>query len=268
MSGSNKRAIISKTSPEAVETQVRFQTKRFDSLIFDKGYEVWIDKAFKCPCSVKGAGQPLSDCKNCLGIGWVFTNRVETRIAVQSINVNVNYENWTKSVAGTAKITARAVDKLAFMDRIILKDVEGYYNEILRVKKIQEDGVEVEKFFTNYGIISIEDIMCFVDSDSELMYLKEGVDYELSETNDTEIKIINASLKGIELVATIRYRHFQTYHMIDLNRDITKVREKECLTDENLKNMPIMGIARKAHYLFDNNKFEESSELIDNTKGV
>jgi hypothetical protein len=29
-----------------------------------------------------------------------------------------------------------------------------------------------------------------------------------------------------------------------------------------------MGFARKAHYLFDNEKYKESSELIDNTRNL
>lgn len=270
MSGSNKKAIVQKTPAESVEYQVRFEAQRFDSLVFDKGYEVWIDRAFRCPCSVKGAGQPLSNCKNCLGIGWIFTNRIETRVAMQAMKADIRYENWTKNTAGTAKITARAIDKLAFMDRVILKDVEGYFNEILRSKKVTNDqDVEETLFFTNYGIIEIENLMVFVSSDEKLLYLEQGTDYELDSNNDTTIKVINPALVDLELTATIRYRHFQTYHIIDMNRDIIKVREKNCsLPDEQLRNMPIMGIARKAHYLFDNLKYEESENLLDNTEEV
>jgi hypothetical protein len=54
--------------------------------------------------------------------------------------------------------------------------------------------------------------------------------------------------------------------MIDLNRDIVKVRTKEAnAPNEELKEMPIMGMARKAHYLFDNVKYDESQRLIENS---
>lgn len=268
MSGSNPKAIIQKTPAETVEHQVRFETQRFDSLVFDKGYEVWIDRAFKCPCSVKGTGQPLVDCRNCLGKGWVFTNRIETRIALQTIRADIRYDNWTQNTAGTARVTARAIDKLAFMDRIILQDVEGYYNEILRSRAHTAgvSGVYLD-LYTNYGIIEIEEIMVFVDSTTALTYLKEGVDYQLNPDNDTNIQIINQTYENESLTLTIRYKHFMTYHIIDMNRDITKVREKNCsYPEETLKNMPIAGMARKAHFLFDNLKYEESQNLIDNTK--
>jgi len=259
-----KKAVIQTTAPESVEHQVRFEPKRFDSLIFDKGYDVFIDKAYKCPCAVKGAGQALPDCDNCLGIGWLFANRTETRIAIQSIQADVKYENWTRTTAGTARVTARAVDKLAFMDRIILQDVEGYYNEILRSKKI--GGVVC--FFTNYDILQIEDIMIFEGSNTPLRYLAEGTDYSIDPNVSTKIILGSAfQLATDEIVATVRYRHLQTYHILDMNRDIVKVREKNCeKPEEQLREMPIAGIARKAHYLFDNLKYKEAVELIENDR--
>lgn len=263
------KAIVNKTPSEKVEHSVDFQPWRFNSLVFDKGYDVFIDKSFRCPCVVKGNGNPLPDCKNCLGIGWVFTNRIETRIALQSINSEIKYENWTKTTAGTATITSRASDKLKFMDRIILRNVEGYYNEILRIKDFKNESGVIEKcFFTNYEIIDIEDFMIFVGSDSNLKYLKKGIDYELDENIKTKIKIINSSLFDPNLTATITYKHFQTYHVIDMNRDIRKVDSRNCKDEKELENMPIKGIARKAHYLFDNEKFDEAKFLIDNTKEI
>jgi hypothetical protein len=254
-----KRAIVSRTPPESTEHQVRFETQRFDSLVFDKGYDVFIDKAYRCPCAVKGAGQPLISCDNCLGVGWIFTNRVETRVAVQGIKADIKYENWSKTTAGTARITARAIDKLAFMDRVILKDVEGFYNEILRTRKVANKKVG----FVEYPIIDIEDIYLFETDKTPLKKLSEGTDYFIVDESKLEFNN-DLSIKD-EMTLTIRYRHYLTYHIIDMNRDITKVREKGCLmADENLKAMPINGIMRKAHYLFDNNKYEAEGRLIEN----
>lgn len=255
-----KRAVVTKTAPESTEHQVRFQPERFDSLVFDKGYDAWVDKAYRCPCSVKGAGQPISTCDNCLGLGWVFANRIETRVVIQGMRADVRYENWTRDTTGMAKVTTRAVDKLAFMDRIILREVEGYYNEIIRTKV--KDGKVVA--YSEYPIIKIEDLMMF-ESDSEpLKYLTQDADYIV----DKENKLIfpNLSIDEESFTMTMRYRHFVTYHIIDMNRDIVKVRTKDCsASDETLIEMPINGMARKAHYLFDNNKYDEDSRLIDNS---
>ncbi len=259
-----KKAVVSKTSPEAIEHQVNFEPRRFNALVFDKGYDVYVDKAYKCPCAVKNAGQPLINCHNCLGLGWLFSNRVETNVVVQGLNVDIKYENWTKTTAGTARITARAIDRLAFMDRITLRDVEGYHNEILRSKKI--DGIVY--FFTNYELTEIEDIMLFKGNTVPLDYLEEGADYTLDPEKPYQIKM-NSQYNTLieEIVVTIRYRHLQTYHILDMNRDILKVKTKGCnKPEQELAEMPISGVARKAHYMFDNQKYEETKNLIDNTK--
>jgi len=261
MGGENfqKRATATVTPAEPAEFQVRFETQRFNALVFDKGYDVWLDRAYRCPCAVKGAGQALPSCNNCLGIGWIFTDRSETRVAIQGIKADVKYENWTKTTSGTARITARATDKLAFMDRIILKDVEGYYNEIIRVREIAGQKIG----FFEYPIIEIEDIFLFDSDKTPLKKLVKDTDY----TIEKESKIIlSASISSKpEPVISARYRHHMTYHIIDMNRDITKVREKGCLMPEEvLKEMPVAGLARKAHYLFDNMKYEEENRLIEN----
>lgn len=254
-----EKVIISSTPPEIVEHQVRFEPQRFNSLIFDKGYDVYHDKAYRCPCAVKGTGQPLMSCDNCLGVGWTFINRSETRVAIQGMKADVRYDNWTKNTAGMARITARAIDKLAFMDRIILRDVEGYYNEILRVRNYKNKIVA----FTEYPIIEIDEILLFDTDKTPLKHLKEGVDF----TVENETKITFVPKYSEDSVLSIRYRHFMTYHIIDMNRDIIKVREKNCtLSDEKLSSMPISGMIRKAHYLFDNNKYEEENRLIENSK--
>jgi hypothetical protein len=254
-----KRATATVTPAESVEHQVRFETQRFNSLVFDKGYEVWIDKAYRCPCSVKSAGQPLISCNNCLGVGWIFTDRAETRVAIQGIKADVKYENWSKTTSGTARITARAIDKLAFMDRIILKDVEGYYNEIIRTRQVANKKVA----YAEYPIISVEEIFLFESDKTPLKKLVDGTDYIIE--NESKIVFDSSISTKPELTLSIRYRHYMTYHVIDMNRDITKVREKGCMmSDEQLKEMPINGLIRKAHYLFDNMKYEAESRLIEN----
>jgi hypothetical protein len=254
-----KRAVATTTPAEPPEFQVRFESQRFNALVFDKGYEVWLDRAYRCPCSITGAGQPLVSCDNCLGVGWIFTDRSETRIAVQGIKADVKYENWSKTTAGTARITARAIDKLAFMDRIILKDVEGYYNEIIRVRNNGTTRIG----YTEYPIIEIEDIFLFDTDKTPLKRLVQGTDYTIEK--ESKIILTPAASTKPAPVLSVRYRHYMTYHIIDMNRDIMKVREKGCLMpEEMLKEMPVAGLARKAHYLFDNMKYEEEDRLIEN----
>jgi hypothetical protein len=255
---SRNKPVHTKTHPESVEHQVRFEPQRFNSLIYDKGYEVYIDRALRCPCTVKGTGQALISCNNCLGIGWIFVNRIETRMAVQQLNANVKYENWSQTTTGMAKVTSRAIDKLAFMDRIILREVEGYFNEVIRVKDYKGNKVG----FAIYEILEIESIYLFQGDKQALLPIKKS-DYTIDG-----FKIIfdpqYNSMDDINI--SIRYRHCLTFHLIDMNRDIMKVRTVDCgMPDEQLRNMPISGIARKSHYIFDNQKYEQENRLIENS---
>lgn len=264
MAPTSRKAITSVTPNETPAHQVRFAPHLFNELISDKGYDVWHDKALQCPCSVKNAGQPLPNCDNCLGTAWFFVNRSETRMAVQGMKADVRFENWTRDTAGMARVTSRAVDKLAFMDRIILKDVEGYYNEILRTKV--KNGRKV--LYTMYEVIEVESIYMFVEAKQKLKELKLDVDYTV-DNNITSMITLSEALSATitdEATITMRYRHLQTYHIIDMNRDIVKVRTKGCnLPGEQLKEMPINGMARKSHYLFDNLRSDTEGRLKDNT---
>ena len=73
------------------------------------------------------------------------------------------------------------------------------------------------------------------------------------------------SISEIPISISVRYSHFPVYHVIDVNRELMKVREsKFCgVNDEALRQMPINVLARKAHFLFDVQKWGEES--FDNT---
>lgn len=251
-----KRAVVNTTKTEPVEHQVRLQPERFDSLVFDKGYEVFIEKAYRCPCSVKGSGQPLVSCNNCLGVGWIFTDGTDTRAVIQGITAKINNENWTQTNSGFSRITVRAIDRLSFMDRITIKDLEGYFNEVVFKKKLGNKDV----FITEYPILSVESIFMFESADKPLNRLKEGEDFEIERTNIIRLlKDFNSDS------ISIRYRHSITYHVVEMTRDILRVRTKQCKDyNEELKDMPISGVIRKSHYLFENSKFYADERLINN----
>src|SRR4051812_13252767 len=118
----NNKPIKGQTPNQLIGHSVRFDPSKFNELISDKGYDVYHDKALVCPCSVKNSGSALPNCNNCLGFGFIYVDRTETRLAVQGMKADVRYENWTRDTAGMARVTARAVDKLGYMDRIILRD--------------------------------------------------------------------------------------------------------------------------------------------------
>ena len=122
-----------------------------------------------------------------------------------------------------------------------------------------------------YEPLEVFEIFMFISDDRPLKLLEKGKDYEIvanridfkSElTDEIESEDIN---KPAEMSVTIRYSHYPVYHVIDINRELMKVREsKHCsISDDKLTDMPINVTARKAHYIFDAQKYD--SILIENT---
>ena len=273
--GSGKSIITDKpvafqTPPASMTPRVGWDVNRFETLIQTQGYDAFIDRAFRCPCCDKTSGQALSTCKNCLGRGWFFVDRVETRLIAQHMDSKKQYQDWSEVNRGTASITTRGIDKLGFMDRIVLTQLEEYYSEILR--PIYYKGEIVA--YPIYEPLKIHSMYLFKSDNEPLVPLdksmytidKNRIVFNLGIQDLIEVSGFNVtSMSEIPISISVRYSHFPVYHVIDVNRELMKVREsKFCgVNDEALRQMPINVLARKAHFLFDVQKWGEES--FDNT---
>lgn len=259
---------VAQTAAQPGRPAVRWDVGRFERLIYDQGYDAYIDRAMRCPCVDKTSGQALSTCKNCLGRGWFFVDRRETRLIAQTMGTNRKYEDWSELNVGTAAITARAVDRMGFMDRVTLIDLEGYYSEILRPIIYRNELFA----YPIYEPLEVTDIFLYA-SDAEPLVPISTNDYRIDKNrivfnkelvNQVESNDPNAPAG--EIAVSIRYRHYPVYHIIDIDRELMKVREgKPCipLTEQQLTAMPIKMIGRKAQYIFGAQKYGET--LYNNT---
>lgn len=243
-----------------------FFPKRFDELIYDHGYEAYLDRALRCPCCDKATGQPSVSCQNCLGRGWFFVDRRYTRIVAQSMTNLKRYEEWSQVNKGTAKLTVRGTDKLGFMDRVVLLELEGHYSELLFPFEYNEELI----CYPIYEPLEVTDIYLYLGDGSKLL----PIPAELYKIEGNKITFDNSLLeyaspgdmndRSLGLTISIRYSYHPVYHVVDINRELMKVRDKNCAyTEEVLTQMPINVIARKAHYIFENQKFGEN--LFDNS---
>lgn len=71
---------VSLTPAQPGRPAVGWDVGRFERLIYDQGYDAYIDRAMRCPCVDKTSGQASSTCQNCYGRGWFFVNRRETAL--------------------------------------------------------------------------------------------------------------------------------------------------------------------------------------------
>ena len=240
-------AIIQATPNTSGKPRVDFDQSNYDVLIVQKGYEVYHEKAFRCPCKVKGADNWTS-CLSCGGTGWFFANKTRTSMVLQSMASRVNYKEWSQENHGQVTVTARDVEHLSYMDRIIVNTGIAYFNEIVYPIQLGT-GVVIAK--TIYDIVAIEAIFLFDSGDKPHIQLSfANGDYTISENVIT----LNTDLMTTypQLSLTVRYSHRPVYHIVDLTREAmtTKIKNNSTGTDEDT-TMPVHGIARRAHYLKD-----------------
>lgn len=269
----NRKSIISdkptavQTPPTFIENRTGWRVGDFEKLIQTHGYDVFIDRAMRCPCVDRATGQALSTCKNCLGRGWFFVNRHETRIIAQRMDNKKRYQDWSEVNQGNASITTKGIDKLGFMDRIILTQLEAYYSEILR--PIVYDGELL--VYPVYEPLYITDIFLFIGDYTKLQPIPKEM-YKIDKNKLVFdkglmeiIPVGDVNEKTPNISITVRYAYYPVYHVIDINRELMKVRESQFCSydDEQLRQMPINVTARKAHYIFDAQKF--GLESLENT---
>lgn len=258
--------VTAQTPPSNTLPKVGWDVNRFNGLIQNHGYDVYIEKALRCPCVDRATGQALSTCKNCLGRGWFFVDRRETRLVAQGMENLRRNEQYGEVNRGLARITARAVDKLGFMDRIIMRQLEAYYTEIIRPFEYGDELVA----YPVYEPLFVTNMYLYVGDTTKLlpipeeMYRIEGNKIVFDSSLADEVPVEDMNERFPHLSISIRYAYNPTYHIIDGNRELTKVREFACsYSDETLKQVPILMLARKAHYIFDAQKFD--NDLIDNS---
>lgn len=258
--------VVAQTPPSTDLPRVGWDIKKFDGLIWNNGYHAYVEKALRCPCVDKSNGQALSTCQNCLGRGWFFVDKRETRIISQGMN-NIRRNSDIGEVnRGVARITTRAIDRLAFMDRIMLLDLEAYYSEIIRPIVWKSELIA----YPVYEPIEVTNIYMYVGDSTKLepipeeLYRISGNKIVFDESLIELVEVTDMNQKNPDISVSIRYSYHPVYHVIDSNRELMRVRERGCgFSDDILKDMPINVLARKAHFIFDAQTF--GKELFDNT---
>lgn len=220
--------------------RVDFQQDKFESLIWQKGYPVIWERAIKCPCKEEGKG-PQANCLNCYGLGWIFTEFIETRIVVQSINKSTKFKDWSMELLGTVSLTARHDTKLAFMDRITLKEINAIFSEVRYVKTLNG----TPSIRVTYPVESISYISYFNGLTNPLIKIPE-VDYTILGN------VINLPVELNGKQITIRYSHHPQYHVLDLPREVIQSSVINSFSGkEEILDFPIHAIARRSQYIFD-----------------
>lgn len=262
----NANPIVAETPDVVLQQHTYFDEKKFEDLITDKGYEAYIDRAIQCPCRVKASGQALSDCQNCGGVGWFYIDRQKTKIACIAMSNRNKYETWTTSNAGTVSISTRPVDKLGWMDRVSLIELESWFSQAIYLKQLQDNSYFT---FLTYEPITVFDVFLFKGSAVPVAYLTPDK-YAISGNKIlvplSTITDLNIDSSITEFSISIRYTHNPAYYIIDINRDLIKqTTVNDCGNPiPNKTNLPLNCIGKRAHFVLNAANFTNDN-LFNNT---
>lgn len=258
MSGnSNSLAPISTTQPSTLgKGRVDLVKSDFDAAIVQKGYDVFLDKAIRCPCRRIADRQPLSSCRNCGGSGYVYLNRHKTRMIVQAMNTSTKFKEWSEELIGSVRITARDEENISFMDRITMIGAEVITSQVLHPTEF--NGEVRGKVI--YDIKEIYEIFTFTSDDQPLKKLEENIDYTIGGN----VLTFNTSYSSWEnFTVSVRYAHEPTYHIIDMVRESMTTKVK-IGGQEKAVVMPVSAVGRKSHYVLDEQNYN-GTYILDNS---
>ncbi len=263
----NEKSSVVQQAPVITTVGVDFDKPEFENLIYQKGYDVWHEKALKCGCRSNSTGghQAQSDCQNCGGSGWFFINRTQTKMVLHSMNLQTKFLQWTEAKIGTVSISCMDVDKLGRMDRITVLQGESIYTETIH-PVIYDDKLFA---FLAYDILEIEKdkqgnsfVFMFQGSGKAHKLLKEGTDFTV-ESNKILLNKKYFSKKDVNYSIALRYKHRPVYHVWDIPRD-AMVTDVYVGDSREPVQMPLHAIGMRVHNISDFDNLE-GSRTIDNS---
>lgn len=249
--------ILQTPSPGLSNFRPEFIKTDFDQSIWAKGYDVYLEKALRCPCH--GEGAALVDCQNCFGTGFFYTNTLKTKALITGINQTTQYKNWSAELLGTYAVTVMDVDKanLSYYDRVTFLTEYSYFSENLHIR--ENEGVYF--VFTTYKIQQLLALYTFESSDKKL---KKTINSHISEDNPYCL-ILELDELPTNGYISVYYKHFVEGHVIDLPHFIRASWNTDRVSGQQKKiQLPIQAIVRLSHLIAtDKPNFDGSGTIIN-----
>lgn len=237
-----------------------FEKDAFETLLWQKGYDVILEEAVRCPCKgISSDNKP--SCLNCLGSGWFFVNPIKTKAHITSINKNTKYKDWSPEMVGTAAMTFMDVNRIGFMDKITFSNNYSTYSEILEVKTSNTS----QFVFCSYKPTEIKSIFIYNTSTTKPTKLT-AVQYSVSTSNPYVINLTGITYPTpFNGCISVSYKHNISYNVLDIPHDVRITIEQDMDGKMVKKDMPIQAISRKSHYEIGSPTKFDTNNLLNNS---
>jgi hypothetical protein len=247
---------ISKSQRETARADIR--NYDFDVLVQQKGLSLILESAVKCPCNREFNGSPLSNCVNCNGSGFQFVDAIQLKGVIQGIGYSQKFMEYSEANQGTARLTVRYIDRLAWMDRITVIDGTTVFGENIFPTKRERNGqIETSSLLT-YKPTKMTHVFLFVDEKTPTISLVENVDYFIDGRKfifatdlckDSKLKV------GERAYVSVRYEHNPQYLVMDVQNEIRNTVVILPGGAERVDALPLSAIIKKVHYLIGDKGF-------------
>lgn len=254
------KPIIEETPP-SVNRGVNFQkAEDFNELVKSKSYEIYLDKAMRCPCVGRMTNQALSSCKNCGGLGWFFVDRKKTYAVLQRMNSSPKQFQWSEQDMGTSSISTIPENRLSYMDRITVLPLLAFYNEVVFATEV---GGSKLFAYTIFESVELTDVYLFSETDQKHIKIPAAA-WTISSNKIVFDRSKFSSPQAQEYKFTVRYSHHPVYHVIDITRDVINAKQGNCEGTTQRKDLPMNAVGRKANFITDYEKID-GARLYENT---
>lgn len=246
------------------QAQVNLRKDDFNAGVWNKGTEVYVEKAMRCPCKPAG-DQPLSSCLNCGGMGWFFIQKRTSKMLIQGASVKWQFKEWSEETASMVSVTALERDFLAVMDRLTIRNDSSFFTQTIHMYFNRSLNQMIGRTF--YQPILIKEAFLFISPKVPLKRLVLDVDYTF---DGNVIQLGSQYNSNDDLTITLRYTHNPQFHILNMTREFMAQLQTSFTTGDLVNDkFPNHAMAQRAHYCFDQlNYFDNSGdslELIDNS---
>lgn len=210
--GISTSALPASVQAQLYSARASFDVKRFDQLVWQHGYDVVWEKKMYCP--FRGGPAPYQhdvSCTACGSSNFVTFETIETRMVLQSVQVDEQYFMYGRYTSGSIQVTPLADCRVNFWDAFTLVNGQMRFIELLR----RQPGTDRD--MPKYPPLAL-DALTYVDRNGDAQFAVIGTDVDFDSTTG-ELVWLNDLIDSDDEYS-VAYQYRPKYIVMDMMHGI------------------------------------------------